>query len=175
MDTIEKHARTLTRQFAQHPAARDIVASAKALAHLVLSSDQLMKRHKKKMLSEVLWLISAADGKHSTRYRSEEVVRLATHEPTSQVKIQHEHVHPRKRTVERLLRMQAQNLDPSTYLDEILDETTGCVVTAEEHKLLIDTADGWDRYATVAVLDMSTAPPERRLGTGTKTGTEKPN
>ncbi|MFG6467663.1 hypothetical protein [Roseateles sp. BYS87W] len=159
METIAKHRKKLLEPYTQSSAAADIVASAKHLAHLVLASDRLLHRHKKKMLSEVLWLISEADGKYSTRYRSVEVVRLAQCEPTSTARIQHEHVFPRKRVTESILRDRERLLADPALLDTILEQTVGCVVTVDEHKALCDHEDGWRRYSNVPVLDMATSPP----------------
>ena len=152
METISKHHRKLVAQYQQSAASADIVASAKHLACLVLASKELLTKHRKKMLSEVLWLISEADGKYSTRYRSVEVVRLASKEPNSSTKIQHEHVFPRKKITERILQNPA-------LLDQLLSETVACVVTEQEHKCLKNSKEGWQRYEEVPVYDMSTNPP----------------
>jgi hypothetical protein len=161
MDTIARHHNTLIAQYVVSPAAAEIIASAKHLAELVVASDKLLNRHRKKILSEILWLISEANGKYSTRFRSAEVVRLAIEEPNSPTKIQHEHVYPRKRVIEDILRRRDALIQDSRSLGAILDKTVGCVVTHEEHRSLSNSADGWERYNGVEVLDMSTDPPVR--------------
>lgn len=162
METIAKHRKKLLAKYERSATAAEIVASAKHLARIVLASDQLLRRHRKKMLSEVLWLISEADGKYTTKFRSAEVVRLARDEPESQMKIQHEHVFPRKSVTEKILENRDQMLQDFQRLDELLEETIGCVVTAKEHKDLINSNEGWARYAKIEVLDMSTNPPSKR-------------
>ncbi len=111
------------------------------------------------MLSEVLWLISEADGKYSTRFRTAEVVRLANEEPNSTTKVQHEHVFPRKKVTERILHQRQMILQHPQLLDSLLDETVGCVVTEQEHRSLPNSLEGWKRYEKVPVLDMMTVPP----------------
>ena len=159
METIAKHNKKLVAQYKRSAEASDIVASAKHLAHLIVASEQLLHRHRKKILSEVLWLISEADGKYTTRFRSAEVVRLARDEPNSLMKIQHEHVFPRKRVTELILKERDLLLNDLPRLDKLLEETVGCVVTTDEHKNLSNSHDGWSRYAKVPVLDMATNPP----------------
>ena len=155
MDTIAKHKKKLLQPYKRRDGADEIIASATHLAQLVLPSEHLLRRHKKKILSEVLWLVSEVDGKYSTRYRSARVIQLARDEPTSDEKIQHEHVFPRKQVTEHLL-------NNPERLEAVLAETTGCVVTASEHKNLISSAEGWGRYRDVKVLDMLSEPPTER-------------
>jgi hypothetical protein len=149
VDTIKKHRKKLVAPYNRAAKAGEIIASAKRLAHLIVASDEILERHRKKMLSEVLWLISEADGKYSTRYRSKEVVRLARDEPDSEENIQHEHVYPRKKVVERILDDRAKLRQEPALLDQMLDETVGCVVTATEHRKLLDSLEGWAGYKHV--------------------------
>lgn len=163
MDTISKHHKRLTKPYVQSPGSAEIVRSAKNLARLILASDLIIDRHKKKILSDVLWLISEADGKYTTRFRSAEVIRLAKEEPNSDIKIQHEHVFQRKKIKEEILHRKKELLANPSLLDEILDRTVGCVVTETEHKNLPGCQCGWSRYtARVRVLDMSESPPVER-------------
>lgn len=159
MDTIAQHHKKLASQFVRRGDSAAIVASAKKLAVLVLKNEELHMRHRKKMLKEVMWWISEADGKYSAQYRSKAVVDLARSEPTSTEKIQHEHVFPRAKVADELLQNSAELLKSQDKLDEILDRTVGCVVLASEHRQLDDKAEGWKRYAKVTVWDMSTDPP----------------
>ena len=159
MDTIAKHRRSLLAQYVLSPSAADIIGSAKHIAQIVLASNLMLQKHRNKVLTEVLWLISEAGGKYSTRYRSAEVVRLATQEPNSLVKIQHEHVFPRKRVIEEILQRRSELLEVPAELDRILESTVGCVVTELQHKQLGKHHHGWARYREIEVLDMSTVPP----------------
>jgi len=159
-DTVEKHRKKLLAPYKQSKKSSAVVKSAKRLALLILGCEELLVSHRKKMLKEVIWLISEADGKYSTRYRSAEVVRLAREETSCNVLIQHEHVFPKARAVDRLLEDKEALLSDSERLSRVLDQTVACVVTKEEHRRLVD-GDGWERYRSVAVLDMSTDPPSR--------------
>jgi hypothetical protein len=153
-DTIAVHASKLRAPYRPSPKAPQVIASAKHLAKLVLSSSELIEPHKRKILSEVQWLISEADGKYATRYRSKAVVELATNTPTSTVKVNHEHIFGRGEFSRALL------AHPE-LADQLLDGVTGCVVTKEEHDKLPQHLHGWDKYnhAKIVVLDMSTSPP----------------
>jgi hypothetical protein len=159
-DTINKHRAHLIAPYKHNDASEAKVCSAKRLAALILQSNELLPAHRLKMLKEVLWLVSEADGKHSTRYRSKEVVRLATNVPDCEVRIQHEHVYPKAVVARRLLAEREVLLASPGELDKVLDQTIGCIVTVDEHKKLPD-GEGWARYAKaeVPVLDMSTVPP----------------
>ncbi len=160
METIAKHKTKLLSTYEKSEDSTRTVASAKYLAlHVLRAGDVLLEKHLKKILTEVLWMLSEANGKYDTRYRSSEVVRLAREEPTSEVKIQHEHVFPRKSVIENILNQRQALLNDPNLLQEILDKTVGCVVTEEEHKSLSKTEDGWDRYKGIKVLDMSNNPP----------------
>ena len=116
-------------------------------------------RHRKKILKEVLWWISEADGKYSARYRSKAVVELARANPQSSERVQHEHVFPRAKVADDLLQRRSELLNNPRELEAILDDTVGCVVLASEHKKLNEKTEGWKRYAEVPVWDMSTDPP----------------
>ena len=159
MDTIAQHNKRLTGQFIRRANSAEIIASAKKMAALVLRSEELHMRHRKKMLKEVLWWISEADGKYAARYRSKAVVALAQSEPQSTEKVQHEHVFPRAKVADTLLKRRSEWLTSPSELESILDDTVGCVVLASEHRALNDKAEGWKRYAKVPVWDMSTVPP----------------
>ncbi len=113
------------------------------------------------MLKVVIWLITEADGKYSTRFRSKEVVRLARERPRCTVKIHHEHVYPRTALADEILARQAEFRKFPSKLNKLLDEAVGCVVTVVEHRDLLKHAKGRKRYKEVPVLDMSTVPPKR--------------
>ena len=159
MDTIAKHSKRLTEKFRERDNAEEIIASAKKLARLILQNEELHLRHRKAMIKNILWWISEAHGKYSTRYRSKAVVALALSEPNSAEKVQHEHVFPRARIADQMLREKDELLGDSERLDRLLSSTVGCVVLASEHRQLDNHAEGWQRYTKVPVLDMSTVPP----------------
>jgi hypothetical protein len=164
-DTIKKHRAKLLAPYEPAMRAASVVKSAKLLAQLILEAEELLPAHRKKMLKEVLWMISEADGKYSTRYRSAEVVRLANEQADSDVLIQHEHVFPKAKVATRLLRERQAFLANPGELEKLLDQTIGCVVTKDEHNRL-GVGEGWARYAAVPVLDMSATPPRRMRGNG---------
>lgn len=155
MDTIQKHAPRLVQRYVRSANAEEVINSAIELAKLVLESPNLIKRHKKKILSDVQWLISEVDGKYTTRYRSKEVVDLANNDPTSGIKIQHEHVFARKAITEGILHDQPN-------VANILRKLVACVVTKSEHDRLTGPAYGWQRYANanIQVYDMLSNPPK---------------
>ena len=155
MDIIAKHARKLIQPYVQSEKSDAIVASAKRLAKLVLAETDLLEKHRKLLLSRLQWLISEADGKYRTRFRSKQVVELAMHSPSSTIKINHEHVFARREITARLLLMPESS-------DVILDDVVGCIVTQKEHSKLSSKLSGWRRYseAGILVLDMSTLPPQ---------------
>jgi uncharacterized membrane protein YheB (UPF0754 family) len=152
---------------------REVIASAKTLARMVLVSRALLPRHKRRILSVVQWLISEVDGKYTTRYRSKKVVDLANRylkavakktrkTQTRKVKakarkefIQHEHVNTRKDITDKMLEQPAN-------FESLLDQVIGCVVTRKEHGRLRSGRRGWGRYRRtgVSVYDMAYKSPK---------------
>jgi hypothetical protein len=173
---VARHARNIVRQYVPSRDTREIIASAKKLARVVLKSRSLLTKHKRKILSEVQWFISEADGKYTTRYRSKKVVDLARRylrtvsrgpakRGTANVQakarrelIQHEHVNTRKSITDKILRH-------PTQVVSILNQVIGCVVTKDEHSRLRKAARGWGRYrhAGVRVYDMSFRTPKLKM------------
>ena len=100
----------------------------------------ILERHKRDIISGMLWKITEARGKYKTRYRS-----IGSKEPG--VKLQHEHVYTRKDVTDRIL------AEPER-VREILRDAIACVVTVDEHRRL-STVDpslrGWDRYTAAGV------------------------
>lgn len=153
MDTIARHARRLVKPYCLAAKAESIVYSAKRFANIVLGDTQILPEHRNKVLSSVQWMISEANGKYATRYRSEAVVEMATHVPTSVTKINHEHIYTRKHIIQQLLATPQNS-------DLILDQVVACIVTKDEHEKLSAISPilvGWDRYrqAGIKVIDMS--------------------
>jgi hypothetical protein len=159
-DTIKRHFKLLKAPYKRRAKADSIIDSAKKLARLILSSDELLHEHRRKMLKEVLWFVTEANGKYSTRYRSAEVVRLARDEPESEVPVRHEHVYPRAVVADEILSRQDELRQHPGLLDELLDQSVGCIVTVYEHGELLSGRTGWGRYEHVPVLDMSEIPPK---------------
>lgn len=157
MDTICRHSDKLIARYVSSPKSEQIKVSAAAVALAVLHHDDILPKHKRKMLKEAVWLVSEADGKHSTRYRTRRVVELAANEPDSQLKIQHEHVVQRAAIADQLLRF-------PNRVTEILNTVVACIVTQEEHHQLSRECQGWRRYSNarmkIEVYDMGMVPPQ---------------
>ncbi len=152
MDTIARHSTKLVKPYCLSSKAEAIVRSAKILARLVLTDTQIMPQHRNKFLSSVQWMISEANGKYATRYRTETVIDLAKNQPWTDTKVNHEHVYTRRHIIKLLL------ANPSES-DQILEQVVACIVTTHEHhKLSAIPAGvvGWDRYsqAKIVVIDM---------------------
>lgn len=161
MDNIAKHHASLIARYVSSNDAPAIVRSAQKLAYLVLTctDPSVLEIHKQVVIKQVLWMISSADGKYSTRFRSAEVVNLATNDNASLVGINHEHVFPIRAVRAEILRRRDELVDSPESLNQLLSETVGCVVTHDEHRRLSNLHIGWERYEGVEVLDMSEVPP----------------
>lgn len=126
--------------------------SAIQIARLALGADGLIDAHRDWLLSVAVWKYTEADGKYSTRYRSEGALVVSDSKLLA-----HEHVYTRKWLRERML------ADPNRY-EQIMRMAIACTVTRVEH-LQITAAErrnpslvGWSRYAAagVRVFDMAT-------------------
>jgi hypothetical protein len=157
MDTICRHSSKLIAGYVPSPESEQIRKSAVALTIAVLHHEGILPKHKRKMLKEVVWLVSEADGKHSTRFRTKKVVELATYEPQSQLKVQHEHVIPCAAIAHQLVHF-------PNRVAEILNTVVACIVMQEEHRQLNREFEGSRRYSKartkIEVYDMAKMPPE---------------
>jgi hypothetical protein len=100
----------------------------------------IMERHKRDIISGLLWKITEARGKYTTRYRS----RASTEDGA---KLRHDHVFTRKNITDRII------AEPQRAR-EILRDAIACVVTVDEHKRLSKLGEamrGWDRYREVGI------------------------
>lgn len=161
MVTIANHHKKLIGPYYRESKAVEVIKSAKNLAKLIIMSDDLILQHKKKILSEILWFLTEADGKYGTRFRSKKVVDLAATNQKSKVKIQHEHVYPRKTVSLKILDNLNFYRENHAALELLLDETVGCIVTKDEHDSLLKNEIGWARYCDVPVYDMAERPPKQ--------------
>ena len=159
MDNIGRHRKTLLKQYAPRKEAVEIIASAKSLIEVALRSNHLLSRHRRKLISEALWWITEADGKHSTRFRTKEVYDLAMSSGSDEVKIQHEHVRPRSEVAKELLADAETYLAEPDKLEKLIEQTVGCIVTQKQHHSLKKGAKGWKRYQDIVVYDMKENPP----------------
>lgn len=106
----------------------------------------IRERHKRDIISGLLWKITESRGKYTTRYRSKAALEAA-----AEVKLQHEHVFTRKDLTDRII------AEPERAR-EILRDAVACVVTVDEHRRLSRISSafrGWDRYteAGIGVID----------------------
>jgi len=121
------------------PTEAEIIESATRVIEGCLTLD-ILERHKRDIISGMLWKITEARGKYKTRYRS-----IGSKEKGA--KLQHEHVFTRKDITDRII------AEPERTR-EILRDAIGCVVTVDEHRKLttIDPSlRGWDRYTAAGV------------------------
>ena len=140
MDTI------YSKKWEQDPLSEErkkgIILLAKAiLSNKILSDKKIHSKYIKELLSILIWKITEIHGKHNTRYISFGV-------KNNKGKPIHEHVIPRKILIEQILKSPKQT-------EEILNSTIGCLVTKEEHALLDNNGNGWERYkiAKIKVYD----------------------
>ena len=113
-----------------------------------LTAMQLHVQTKKRMLNHALWLVVELTGSFYGRYRSRGVL------DKEEIKIQRDHVFPRKQLVEELL-----GATPN-FASVMTRAQCYCVVTHEEHERLTEVPVdivGWDRYekAGVCAWDMA--------------------
>jgi hypothetical protein len=106
----------------------------------------ILERHKRDIISGLLWKITEANGKYTTRYRSNAAMQEGA-------KLQHDHVFTRKDLTTRII------AEPERAR-EILQDAIACVVTVDEHKRLSrlgDSIRGWDRYTAAGIEVVDTA------------------
>ena len=117
----------------------------------------VLEQHKRDLINGMLWTVTEARGKYTTRYRSKGAL-----EAPSGTKLQHEHVFPRKQLVDRIMR------EPYAAREH-LSTAIGCVVTVEEHRRLtaIDRTQpglhGWERYVAAGITVIDTDDPNAPL------------
>jgi hypothetical protein len=105
----------------------------------------IMERHKRDIISGLLWRITEARGKYTTRYRSRASLENGA-------KLRHDHVFTRKDITDRII------AEPERART-ILRDAIACVVTEDEHKRLSKLGEakrGWDRYTEVAIAVIDT-------------------
>ena len=122
----------------------DVLRSAIALVEATLPLN-ILESHKRGVIDGMLWSVTEARGKYTTRFRS----TAACNAPTG-TKLQHEHVITRKELVTAIMR------EPHRA-GELLSTAVGCVVTVDEHKRLTQVTrqqphlHGWERYTAAGI------------------------
>jgi hypothetical protein len=105
----------------------------------------ILEQHQRDLINGMLWKITEARGKYSTRFRSAGAMSAP-----KGAKLQHEHVVPRKQLVDAIMR------EPH-LARELLTAAVACVVTQEEHRRLTTISreqphlEGWDRYRAAGI------------------------
>lgn len=121
------------------PTEAEIIESASQAIEGCLKLD-ILERHKRDIISGMLWKITEARGKYKTRYRS-------IRSKENGAKLQHEHVFTRSDITDRIM------AEPERAR-EILRDAIACVVTVDEHRKLTSvdpSLRGWDRYTAAGV------------------------
>jgi len=139
------------------PTPEEIIESVTTLIEGVLALP-ILERHKRDIISRMVWKITEAHGKYTTRYRSR------AHMNSVHARKNHDHVFTRKDLTDRIIAKPDR-------AREILRDAIACVVTEEEHRRLTrlgEAFSGWDRYkeAGIDVIDteegtLTTRPPRR--------------
>lgn len=134
----------IRKKYSKKKNSEEIITSATNAIGQILEINNIVEKHKKQLLSVMIWKISEANGKYNLQYFSEGTLSK------SDVSIYHEHVVTRKELIKLLLKQ------PSQY-KKILSRVTACVVTKSEHNLLekYEGLSGWNRYkkAEIRVFD----------------------
>ncbi len=130
----------IKKTYSENQKSQEIIDSAVLAVKQILEMKDVLEKHKKEMLSDMIWKISEANGKWNTRYFSEGVL------DDKDAKIHHEHVITRKEIITQLLE------NPKDYKNILLN-VTACIVTTDEHDLLgmQNSVSGWDRYKKAGV------------------------
>jgi hypothetical protein len=140
---MPKNRLSTAKKFAPNSKADEEMRSAVTAIKGILAL-QIMDKHKKKLISRMIWAITEAHGKYKTRFRSEAVLT------TADCKMQHEHVYPRKELIEEIMKVPEN-------CERILEKAVACVVTEQEHRLLNKVSkenpnvNGWDRYKKAGI------------------------
>lgn len=129
----------------------EIISSAINAIHQILSMENVMDKHKKELLSSMIWKITESKGKYSTEYISKEVFEIRASGSKSNAGLNHEHVFTRKELILKLL-------GNPKKVKSILKNAIGCTVTINEHRKLsaVKNLDGWERYKKAGVEVYST-------------------
>src|SRR4051794_18592382 len=127
----------------------ELRGSALALIRQLVAMEGVQERHHREAVSLALWKWTEAFGiapyaKYNLRYVSRGVM-----EAPPEVKVNHEHVFPRKWLVPRLLDLEPHSPEFESFLDE---NGAACIVTLEEHGALgAARGTGWMRYVSAGV------------------------
>lgn len=144
--------RNLQLDFQSHPHSERRRNSATALLKLVLANKDapdVMEEHVGRLLGELVWKLTEADGKYATKYKTTGAINCS-----DKSQLRHEHVYQRAKMIDALLNGQTHEVDG------ILNDAIGCTVTIDEHRRLenCDHEYGWERYrkAGLQVVDTAT-------------------
>lgn len=130
----------IRKKYSKKKNSEENITSATNAIGQILNMKNILDKHKKELLSVMIWKISEANGKWNLNYLSEETLS------EEDVSIYHEHVVTRQELIKLLL------AQPDQY-KKILSKVTACLVTKSEHNLLEKHKhlSGWDRYKKAGI------------------------
>lgn len=123
----------------------DVLESAITLVEATLALN-ILDRHKQDVINGMLWSITQARGKYTTRFRSTEAMTAP-----KGTKLQHEHVIPRKELISAIIKEPLR-------ARELLTTAIACTVTVKEHQRLTAISReqpelrGWSRYEAAGIV-----------------------
>lgn len=131
--------------------SNEVIVSAINAINQILLMDDVIDKHKKEMLSNMIWKITEAGGKYTTTYLSKKVFKIRSSGNKSNIGLNHEHVFTRKELIRKLL------TNPKKA-KSILKNAIACTVTKLEHRKLSSVKDveGWERYKKAGIKVYST-------------------
>ncbi len=141
----------LKHTFIENEKSLNVLRSAEEVIKCIICNEKVLDKHKKGVISLMIWMVTERYGKYNTRYRSEKTKEMICWNRG----MRHEHINGRKGLICDMLK------NPKK-ISVILENAIACVVTKEEHEILnkIDknkpNLKGWERYkeAKIKVYDM---------------------
>ncbi len=131
---------------------KETISSATNAIRYILSMKKVTDHHKTRLLSQMIWDITEADGltaekrtnyKYKLTFISEGVKERRENKNESIKDLRLEHVFMKSRIIQKLL------ANPKNIKEISKAAAIGCIVTKEEHYKLphnIKDCDGWKRY-----------------------------
>ena len=130
-------------------AEKIIISTTNAIKYILQFGDDVIKKHKKDLIDEMLWKLTEANGKYTQTFISEGAKEKYPRYPlgVDSKEIRLEHVCTRDSLIEELI------ANPQA-IDNILKKAIACIVTKEEHSRLphdTKTCVGWERYEKAGI------------------------
>lgn len=124
----------------------ELVRESRQAVHKVLGTE-LKDKWKRILLDALLWQITVAHGKYTTRFCSAQVAE----DGVNLKELRHDHVFTRRWLLGKLLTPSIS----ADIVDQILDRAVACTVTKAQHdKELAKEKEvpGWERYERAGIL-----------------------